>query len=212
MARENVISDQLTKNQKCLIGITSRLGLDACGKNRCDCLAKDWGVFFSKLGLQWFILPNIGMEAVALVERCAVTGLVLSGGEDIGVHPERDTTEILLLDWACKNSLPVLGVCRGFQFMQHWLGGYLVPVDERRHVAAAHDIVINGDKQRQVNSYHSWGITSLASPLEAFAVDPLSGTIEAARWRNLLGIMWHPERYAISESADRELFMSHFDM
>ena len=44
-------------------------------------------------------------------------GLVLTGGEDIGKNKNRDQTEVNLLNWALKNSLPILGICRGMQLI-----------------------------------------------------------------------------------------------
>ena len=64
-------------------------------------------------------------------------GLVLTGGADVDparygqqntasdVEPERDTIEFALLDAAIGDSIPVLGICRGFQIVNVANGGSL---------------------------------------------------------------------------------------
>ena len=51
-------------------------------------------------------------------------GFILSGGNDLSslsnsknISFERDKTEFALLQYANDQSIPVLGVCRGFQIM-----------------------------------------------------------------------------------------------
>jgi putative glutamine amidotransferase len=70
----------------------------------------------------------------------AVSGLVLTGGEDVDparygaephprlstVHAERDATELSLLDGARRRRIPTLAICRGIQVMNVGLGGTLI--------------------------------------------------------------------------------------
>lgn len=193
-----------------LIGITQRLAVDARTLERRDALAKDWETFFDALGVAWLPLPNIGEQITALAERCRLTGIILSGGEDKGIHPERDATETALLEWAAEKNIPVAGVCRGLQYMQQWLGGELVRLAPEHHVATVHAVRFADGGERMVNSYHNNGILALAKPLEALAVDDQDSSVEAARGKNLLGVMWHPERYAAPVAMDIELFAAHF--
>ena len=60
------------------------------------------------------------------IELINPSGIVLSGGNDIGEFPERDKTEFFLIDYAVKNKIPLLGICRGFQMLAKWDGGNLI--------------------------------------------------------------------------------------
>ena len=203
-----------------LVGITMRVLRDpASGESR-DALAQDWAHFFNALfpGRPWLMLPNTGEACPALAQDLGVNALVLSGGDDIGMTPLRDATETALLRWAASRNLPVLGICRGLQMLQHFFCGQLVPLAAERHLRIRHTINWTGrgiglDRQ-EVNSYHQYGLLQarLASPLEPLAFSAEDGSVEAARARELpwIGIMWHPEREAIPHPKDLELFRRHF--
>jgi putative glutamine amidotransferase len=119
-------------------------------------------------------------------------GFILSGGNDIGQSIERDLTEGWLLDFAQKNHLPVLGICRGMQIMAHWAGTSLRPVE--RHVNCKH--YLTGQITGEVNSYHSFSLDACPKNFEVIA-SSVDGEIEAIRHLTLPweGWMWHPERY-----------------
>ena len=123
-----------------------------------------------------------------MVKPCAI---VLSGGNDIGLHKDRDMTEMALLDYAYKNTLPVLGICRGMQMIATWAGEELKPVTG--HVATRHNIF--GTIEREVNSYHNFTLRDIPRGFELLAYDK-EGEIEAIKHIDLKweGWMWHPER------------------
>ena len=66
-------------------------------------------------------------------------GLIIAGGQDVSpevygaermpvcgeTSPQRDRMEAPLLDAAIQNGMPVLGICRGIQFINAHLGGTL---------------------------------------------------------------------------------------
>ena len=143
----------------------------------------------------------------------APDGILLSGGNDIGSAPARDALESAALDYAAARGLPVLGLCRGMQFINHYQGGGLRPVSG--HTAVRHRVhgPLVGEDGREVNSYHDHGLldADLGDELEAVAWAD-DGVVEALRHRERpwLGIMWHPERDTPVAAADRELITRHF--
>lgn len=177
------------------IGLTMRI-VEAQGYlEPRDAIAHDWPRFLQEAlpGLDWMFLPNLG--AAHIGEYCAAWGisaLILTGGEDIGTAPLRDSTERSLLVWAESKHFPVLGICRGLQVMATSAGATLRQVVG--HVQQRHVISENA-KEREVNSYHSWGLSEcpVGYTVIARAAD---GEIEAIRndSANWEGWMWHPER------------------
>jgi putative glutamine amidotransferase len=168
-------------------------------------------------------------EGSAEETLAVLDGLVVSGGSDIspsmygsrphpkttGVRPERDHSELALVETALKLSRPVLGICRGAQLISVAHGGALHQhlsdvVGHDRHRPALgrygyHDVRIHqgsrlghllGDKSR-VASYHHQGIAAVGVGLEAVAWSD-DGSIEAVEssdpGRFVLGVLWHPER------------------
>ena len=91
-------------------------------------------------GLTPIIVPPFANPQLAAQILDAVSGLVLTGGEDVdpslygaAPHPElgpvncsRDLTEIALLAAARERRLPTLAICRGIQVVNVGLGGTLV--------------------------------------------------------------------------------------
>ena len=143
----------------------------------------------------------------------APDGVLLSGGNDIGTTPARDALEWAALEYATAHGLPVLGLCRGMQMLNHFQGGALRPVSG--HTAVRHRVTgpLVGPDGREVNSYHDQGLldADLGDALDAVARTD-DGVVEALRHRERpwLGIMWHPERDTPVASADRELITRHF--
>jgi putative glutamine amidotransferase len=140
--------------------------------------------------------------------------VVLSGGSDIGQAPERDRLETALLDHAAAYQLPVLGICRGMQMINHSQGGNLRSVPS--HVAVRHRISgpLIAPGGRAVNSYHKQGLldADLGDELEAMAWSE-DGVVEALHHRELpwLGIMWHPERDSPLAATDEQLIRRHLE-
>jgi putative glutamine amidotransferase len=144
------------------------------------------------------------------------------------VNSERDKFELELLYTALVRNWPVLAVCRGMQLLTAALGGRLYQdLSERLpglpdgenivhrspgHGDTTHPVRIEpralladlvGRPNLMVNSHHHQGIRELPRDLRAAAYSP-DGLIEAVENtgnRFVLGVQWHPERWA-HESSD----------
>ena len=168
-----------------------------------DCLDQRWAEILWQIGLLPVPVPNRIDKLSTWLDSLEVNAVLLTGGGDVGLdiksnpfHHQRDLVEASLLRYASKNGLPVVGVCRGMQFLNRFEGGRLVETDN--HVGVYHQIsILSTGESRIVNSYHRWAIdpTGLAVSLEASAVDE-HGNIESCSHRTLPwhAVMWHPER------------------
>ena len=206
------------------IAVTQRVEwIEGYGERR-DCLDQQWSVLLESLGIDVVPVPNSLTAPQAWLERQRVAGIILTGGNDLAhlpgaarSAPERDATETALLSSAALQRLPVLGVCRGMQMLNHFLGGGLAPVPN--HIAVRHAVrALNNDGffsgYREVNSFHGWGmqISDLAPEVSA-QVCAIDGTVEAFTHDHLpwVGLMWHPEREAPFHILDTELIRKLFE-
>ncbi|MFZ4619517.1 MAG: gamma-glutamyl-gamma-aminobutyrate hydrolase family protein [Bacteroidota bacterium] len=159
-------------------------------------------------------------------------GLVLTGGEDVdpllskaspvelveAIDRQRDDLEFHLLDQAIKLKMPILGICRGLQVTNVFLGGTLIAdlpnAGYRPHTAAKdepvmhHTVRVNEDsilntvtgrKNGQINSYHHQAVLESAPDLLVTGQSE-DGVVEALEWKERAGkspmllVQWHPER------------------
>jgi putative glutamine amidotransferase len=177
----------------------------------------------------------------AIYER--VDGILLPGGGDIdparygaqphsktaNIIPERDDTEIAIVQWAIRDDRPILGICRGHQVINVALGGTLIQdipaliSDEIRHDTvnertmrphavridpASRLAAILGAHEIEVNSLHHQAIDRAAPGLQITAYAP-DGVVEAAEIpgkRFALSVQWHPEDLAPDDGAMQRLF------
>ena len=109
------------------------------------------------------LIPNNLKNVEEYVSELKLDGLILSGGDNIGEFPERDKTERKLLEYAIKNTMPVLGVCRGMQLINTFFDGTISKNDSSSHVGVNHDVEITnldfadllGENKLEVNSFHN---------------------------------------------------------
>jgi putative glutamine amidotransferase len=196
-----------------------------------------WGAWTLEAGLvPWAYVRAIrsaGGEPVVippggsadLVSR--VDALVMTGGIDIDSrhygeepHPEndpsqpdRDRSELGLLDRALASGIPVLGVCRGMQLMSVAHGGrlhqHLPDVAngklhlEQRGVFGRHDVTVVGgslladiyDATRlSVPTYHHQAVADPGTLVPiAFSDDHIIEAVYDPTQPFVLGVQWHPE-------------------
>jgi gamma-glutamyl-gamma-aminobutyrate hydrolase PuuD len=193
-----------------LVALTMRVTEATAYVERRDSISHDWLSRLDSWGMSPLLLPNKG-SYLETFDRARPDLLVLTGGDDPGVTPERDVAEQELFDNAVASGTPVLGVCRGLQLINHWMGGSLGTASG--HVAVGHNIKIGALWEQfygataTVNSFHTSVIPpgGLAHGLTATASDD-AGNIEAFARTDapVAGVMWHPEREN-SPNGDRRM-------
>lgn len=215
------------------IGLSTRtFAADAYVEHR-DGLAQDWASFLEKLGYIPIFIPNTLLKIDEFLSNLSLDMIILTGGGDCptqldiatkDLQNKRNFTEKALLAYSVANKTPLLGVCRGFQFINAYFGGTvtrgLIGTEQisGNHVATEHKVFfVEQDwsdliraSQIQVNSFHDDGIlvSQLASCLDITAVsDEEKCLVEGFRHKFLpiSGIQWHPERSDTSLEFDRLL-------
>ena len=191
-----------------VVAISQRVVEEISRPETRDALDQGWPALIESFGAIVVPVPNTLADVQSWLETINPSLIILSGGNDLaylgtsdGSHA-RDSTENGLLSYATKNQTPLLGVCRGMQFLAHASGGALTAVTD--HAGTSHEVVsVDGENplgwsgERIVNSFHDWGIMrdGLPSTWSVLAVAP-DGVIEAIVHKTLpqIGVMWHPER------------------
>lgn len=198
----------IAPSSKIIVGITQRIDNVADRDELRDALDQRLVQWVRQAGFLPVTVPNtlldINHSSEAGEERTLDSwlqavqpgALILSGGNDIGEYPARDTTERYLLSWAQTKRVPVLGVCRGLQMMAVWAGVSLVKIEG--HVGTRHHLMVSSKQDEwptSVNSYHNWGLAFCPDGFDVIG-QAEDGSIEAIKHIKLPweGWMWHPER------------------
>jgi len=144
---------------------------------------------------------------------------------------ERDRTELLLTRWALEAGMPFLGICRGVQILNVVCGGTLIqdlhtecatldkhdytpPSFERFRIS--HQVTVEPDSRlanalgtaHEVNSMHHQGIDRVGATLRvvARAEDGLPEALEVPVLPYVVGVQWHPEELATTDTHSGKLF------
>ncbi len=197
-------------------------------------LENDMAVYLNRHHAMPILIPDLPQsELLAFIDK--MDGLILSGGVDVA--PEsynekpiehgrwkgdryRDLHELKLTEHAMNRGIPILGICRGVQILNVFLGGTLYqdirtqnPECLIHRDAVSYDNVKHGIsfepggvlenlyedvETRFVNSVHHQSIKDLADELKLEAWCTEDGVVEAVNWKKdesgkVLGIQWHPE-------------------
>lgn len=189
------------------IAITQRLMCDPITGEYRDALDVRWGMLFEHIGWHLIAVPS-GVIVQTFLQQANIHGIILSNGNDLScVSPEntlsiqRDAMESTIASYALANHIPILGVCRGMQFLATYFGAKLCRLEG--HINHPHSIIwphvpsflSNADLPFNVNSFHQYAVQNIPSILEAAAISE-DGCIEAIYHKELpvFGLMWHPER------------------
>lgn len=195
-------------------------------------------------------LVRLGYRYANAEELSRCEGLFMTGGED--VHPKfynkkeyvaqynlsdfdekRDEFEIRLLQKWQSSKIPLLGVCRGLQMVNVFLGGTLIPdlpsVGKFNHSRKLkepryHTVEVDPDSQLstilkttsgEVTSIHHQSIDGIAPGLVTNAISR-DGVIEGAEWLNpdgkapLILVQWHPEALTDKQSPFAKNIREHY--
>jgi putative glutamine amidotransferase len=214
-------------------------------KEGCICIYPGYIRGLEKAGAVPVILPLFVSETILKQIAGSLDGFIFSGGGDLSPEwygqtksehcgeacEERDKMEACLFREAVLNqNKPALGICRGIQLINAFLGGtlyqdlptefsstinhrqerpYDVPVHTIRLLPESPLAKLIGKERLEVNSHHHQAINKLAEGLEIMAVAD-DGVVEAVYMPARLyvwGVQWHPELMP-NEEATAKLFAS----
>ena len=159
-----------------------------------------------------------------------VDGIIMTGGHDVSpdiygeekledlvvCNEARDSMEKELLKQALEKDIPILGICRGIQFINAFLGGTLYqdlgkqhPSETEHHQKPPYDVPVHKVKLISdsklygllrkdvigVNSYHHQAVKEVAGTLKVMAIseDGLVEAVELPEKRFVWAVQWHPE-------------------
>lgn len=128
------------------------------------------------------------------------------------IHLEMDEVDKYVIEYAYKNKKPMMGICRGLQAINAFLGGTLLQhIEDDSHKKIEGDVtfdkVPNGSifdrvyhEHSKINSYHHQCIKDLAPNFIICGYS--NGCIEAIEHNELpiIAVQWHPERLMDEES------------
>ena len=177
-------------------------------------LSTEWADWLQTIGVTPVAIPNGAADVPGALTRVNPDIVILTGGnnvvagDDAGrVSERRNRTETEMVDWALAAGKPVVGFCRGLQFLNGYFGGGIrteLPGPSKSHVAKVHNVRLDGflrdlagTEEVDVNSFHDQGVLA-GDVAEGFEVCALSedGVVEGIRHLTapIAALQWHPER------------------
>jgi putative glutamine amidotransferase len=168
---------------------------------------------FEKLNMIPILIPNNITLVKKIIKNVKVSGIILSSGGDVLKKDIRYDTEILLLNYAKRNDIPLLGICRGAQAINIYFGGRIKPIPN--HVRKKHTLKsdLTNKKKIKTNCYHDYGIKIdyLSKNLHVLGTSS-DDSIELFKHKSkkIIGMMWHPERFKKLREFELKIFKEFF--
>ena len=228
-----------------IIGLTMRLELETnrfyLGRHYSEALE-----YFGAVPIHIPLIPKRD-SIFELVKN--LDGILLPGSDsDIDPHfysedphpflkkvvPEKDSTDLMILEEADKLNLPILAICYGMQALNVHRGGSLIqdigtqikqpikheqglPLDRLSHFIKVenHSRLSNYTKQTglngdvKVNSHHHQSVKEVGKKIKptAWKNDGVIECIESVdKNRFVFGVQWHPEISFDSDHLSKEIF------
>lgn len=193
---------------KPVIAISQRRMLLSGRSEEYDALDRAWWRLAGHIGFTIVPVPSALQEhsveeaLLEWLERLGVSGVLLTGGGDVGDDPARDQTEQSLISWAHSTRSPLLAVCRGMQHLGEVFGASMVPC--QGHIGTTHAL----SDGRIVNSFHGFALERIPDEFELVASCANDGVVEDIRHVNLpwRAVMWHPEREQDLGESSKDVF------
>lgn len=164
---------------------------------------------FEKLNIIPILIPNDIYLTKKIIKDIKPKGIILTSGGDALKKDVRYYSELLLINFAYKKNIPLIGICRGAQAINLYFSGKIKKISN--HVRKNHKLNIHfGNKQKVItNSYHDYGIKKeiLGKNLKVLG-ETNDGSIELFRHKSkkIVGMMWHPERFKKLRSFELKIF------
>ncbi len=186
------------------------------------------------------VLPTLTSREDIKAQLDILDGIILAGGGDLSpryygedyfkgigeTSVERDENEWIIMEEFIKTNKPILGICRGMQLINIFLGGDLYQDDryiegnllshkqETLPDLGTHRVRFEKEcilsevlgKETYTNSFHHQFVRSVGKGLKVTgrAIDGIVESIEGENHKFLVGVQWHPEMMAARGNEDMQ--------
>lgn len=166
-------------------------------------------------------LINCSMLTNQLLKKLRISGVILTGGNDLykikkkRFNKIRDSKDSKLFNFAISNNIPVLGVCRGFQFIASKMGGTINKKKghvKKKHILKVNDKIFNQEIEKIIiNSFHDYVVTKLSKKFrKTYQLSDKSIELAISNNKKILLMMFHPERKNISDKIIKKIIFDFF--